>query len=152
MCEIKSRARVAFTRGVSYTVEACAAHSGGVHHTQGGKGYQRRARSRVTPASRYTASSGCVRVWGSGFRGGLVFKAHRLLYHSTLGLIVIKKKKKLPGTPCPAAAWGSGCGVQVAWGSGCGVVGCGVQVVGFRSASGCGVQVARHARFQVHRV
>jgi len=29
------------------------------------------------------------------FRGGLVFKAHRLLYHSTLGLRVIKKKKKL---------------------------------------------------------
>ena len=28
------------------------------------------------------------------FRGGLVFKAHRLLYHSTLGLSVIKKKKK----------------------------------------------------------
>jgi len=28
------------------------------------------------------------------FRGGLVFKAHRLLYHSTLGLKVIKKKKK----------------------------------------------------------
>ena len=28
------------------------------------------------------------------FRGGLVFKAHRLLYHSTLGLRVIKKKKK----------------------------------------------------------
>ena len=27
------------------------------------------------------------------FRGGLVFKAHRLLYHSTLGLIVIHKKK-----------------------------------------------------------
>ena len=26
------------------------------------------------------------------FRGGLVFKAHRLLYHSTLGLRVIKKK------------------------------------------------------------
>ena len=26
------------------------------------------------------------------FRGGLVFKAHRLAYHSTLGLIVIKKK------------------------------------------------------------
>ena len=26
------------------------------------------------------------------FRGGLVFKAHRLVYHSTLGLIVIKKK------------------------------------------------------------
>ena len=27
-------------------------------------------------------------------RGGLVFKAHRLLYHSTLDLRVIKKKKK----------------------------------------------------------
>jgi len=27
------------------------------------------------------------------FRGGLVFKAHRLLYHSTLDLRVIKKKK-----------------------------------------------------------
>jgi len=29
------------------------------------------------------------------FRGGLAFKAHRLLYHSTLGLRVIKKKKKI---------------------------------------------------------
>ena len=29
------------------------------------------------------------------FRGGLVFKAHRLLYHSTLGSRVIKKKKDL---------------------------------------------------------
>jgi len=28
------------------------------------------------------------------FRGGLVFKAHILLYHSTLGWRVIKKKKK----------------------------------------------------------
>jgi len=27
------------------------------------------------------------------FRGGLVFKAHRLAYHSTLGWRVIKKKK-----------------------------------------------------------
>jgi len=27
------------------------------------------------------------------FRGGLVLKAHRLLYHSTLGSRVIKKKK-----------------------------------------------------------
>ena len=27
-----------------------------------------------------------------GYRGGLVFKAHRLLYHSTLGSRVIKKK------------------------------------------------------------
>jgi len=41
---------------------------------------------------------GCA--WGSPeegvkrFRGGLVFKAHRHLYHSTLGFRVIKKKKK----------------------------------------------------------
>jgi len=33
------------------------------------------------------------------FRGGLVFKAHRLLYHSTLGLRVIKKKKKFVCVP-----------------------------------------------------
>ena len=32
-------------------------------------------------------------------RGGLVFKAHRLVYHSTLGLRVIKKKKEEPGRP-----------------------------------------------------
>ena len=35
------------------------------------------------------------------FRGRLVFKAHRLVYHSTLGSRVIKKKRKprvgLPG-------------------------------------------------------
>ena len=30
------------------------------------------------------------------FRGGLVFKAHRLLYHSTLGLRVIRKRRSLP--------------------------------------------------------
>ena len=30
-------------------------------------------------------------------RGGLVFKAHRLVYHATLGSRVIKKKKKRPG-------------------------------------------------------
>ena len=40
------------------------------------------------------------------FRGGLVFKAHRRLYHSTLDLRVIKKKKKVTGRrepcqPCP---------------------------------------------------
>jgi len=48
------------------------------------------------------------------FRGGLVFKAHRLLYHSTLGLRVIKKKKSpyyvaLPSwvpTPVPAGNLG----------------------------------------------
>ena len=40
-----------------------------------------------------------IRVWKSEFivegAGFLVFKAHRLLYHSTLGLRVIKKKTKV---------------------------------------------------------
>ena len=39
-----------------------------------------------------TASVGALSAQNS--RGGLVFKAHRRLYHSTLGLRVIKKKKK----------------------------------------------------------
>ena len=38
------------------------------------------------------------------FRGELVFKAHRLFYHSALGLRVIKKKKK------GADEWRSGWG------------------------------------------
>jgi len=38
------------------------------------------------------------------FRGGLVFKAHRLVYHSTLGLRVIKKRKKIKVT----RVWGVG--------------------------------------------
>ena len=29
------------------------------------------------------------------FRGGLVFKSHRLVFHSTLGWRVLKKKKKV---------------------------------------------------------
>ena len=38
-------------------------------------------------------------AWGvvlQRFRGGLVFKAHGLVYHSTLGLRVVKKKKGGP--------------------------------------------------------
>ena len=31
------------------------------------------------------------------FRGGLVFKAHRLVYHSTLGLRVKKRENSAPG-------------------------------------------------------
>ena len=37
------------------------------------------------------------RLGGGRVRGGLVFKAHRWLYHSTLGSRVIKKKKKKGG-------------------------------------------------------
>ena len=39
-----------------------------------------------------------IRVWGRGCAvhedGGLVFQAHRLLYHSTLGLRVIEKRRE----------------------------------------------------------
>ena len=34
------------------------------------------------------------------FQGGLVRKAHRLVYHSTLGSRVIKKKKKTSERKC----------------------------------------------------
>ena len=37
------------------------------------------------------------------FRGGVVFKAHGLLYHSTLGVREIKKKK-VSRVPAPSAA------------------------------------------------
>jgi len=47
------------------------------------------------------------------FRGGIVFKAHRLLYHSTLGLRVIKKKKT-------ANVFQDGLGFRV-YGRGCGL-------------------------------
>ena len=53
------------------------------------------------------------------FRGGLVLKAHRLLYHSTLGSRVIKKKKTGPeANPVqiqPGFVWRS-------WGGVCPVV------------------------------
>ena len=45
----------------------------------------------VGQATVLKAEWGRARNW---FRGGLVFKAHRLVYHSTLGSRVIKKKKK----------------------------------------------------------
>jgi len=43
------------------------------------------------------------------FRGGLVFKAHRLLYHPTLGLREIKKRRRFSGAAGrpPRACWGS---------------------------------------------
>ena len=34
-----------------------------------------------------------VKGLGSAFRGGLVFKVHRPLHHSTLGLRVVKKQR-----------------------------------------------------------
>ena len=53
-------------------------------------------RSRVAPRRRppaHRAAAGCSPV--KRFRGGLVFKAHRPFYRSTLGLRVIKKQKNL---------------------------------------------------------
>ena len=40
------------------------------------------------------------------FRGGLVFKAHRLVYHPTLGLRVIKKKKRSTSEAAPVGRIG----------------------------------------------
>jgi len=60
---------------------------------------QDRGLSRVAPA---TLAGAAARRAPCQFRGGLVFKAHRLLFHSNLGLRVIKKKKKerpLPEAP-----------------------------------------------------
>jgi len=50
-------------------------------------------RSRCTPRARVAARGASLRRNVKRFRGGLVFKAHRLVYHSTLGLRVIKKKR-----------------------------------------------------------
>jgi len=44
------------------------------------------------------------------FRGGLVFKAHRRLYHSTLGLTVMKKKKKTVSVALTGVNGGGGHG------------------------------------------
>jgi len=72
-------------------------------------------------------------------RGGLVFKAHRLLYHSTLGLRVIQKMKE--ETPSARAGFGlkvQGPGYEV--GLGFRVKGFGVWDLGLR-VSGLGVKV-----------
>ena len=55
------------------------------------------------------------------FRAGLVFKAHELVYHSTLGLRVIKKKKR----SVTVVLVESGCEV---WGLGVSGLGFGVHI------------------------
>jgi len=92
------------------------------------------------------------------FRGGLVFKAHRLLYHSTLGLRVIKKKKKKGLGLCrwvvllvrSSGCRGSGVrdlgsGFQVSGSefrvSGVRVLDCGFRVSGFGFRVGCWASV-----------
>ena len=46
---------------------------------------------------------------GQWFRGGLVFKAHRLLHPSTLGSKVIKKKKMRLASPIEIIGQGDDC-------------------------------------------
>ena len=62
------------------------------------------------------------------FRGGLVVKAHRLVYHSTVGLRVIKKKEV-----CGLwfVVWGLGFTrdhLYLGWGLGFGFGGLGIRV------------------------
>jgi len=47
----------------------------------------------LSSSSRWCLVLGISYINVQRFRGGLVFKAHRRLYHSTLGLRVIKKTK-----------------------------------------------------------
>ena len=67
------------------------------------------SRRPITTSARLLPSALTRGILGRGlsgnvqrFRGGLVFKAYRLLYHSTLGLRVIQKKRRLGGI------WGEG--------------------------------------------
>ena len=70
-------------------------HVGDLHSRRVGEGADGRARrlqrQRVFPA---LISEQLIRRIVKRFRGGLVFKAHSLLYHSTLGLRAMKKKKR----------------------------------------------------------
>ena len=55
----------------------------------------REAEAKQPLVRQVLATPSCIRKTSEQrFRGGLVFKAHRLLYHSTLGLRGIKNKKK----------------------------------------------------------
>ena len=74
---------------------------------------RRKMRSRSMPN---TEVSSTATIW---FRGGLVFKAHRLLYHSTPGFRVIKKKKhlaKMRSSSIPNTEVSSTATICVCWG------------------------------------
>ena len=47
----------------------------------------------ATPAQEEAAAMAAPPAGGGWFRDGLVVKAHRLLYHSTLGLRLIKEER-----------------------------------------------------------
>ena len=66
----------------------------------------------MTELERGPPSSSSLSINVERFRGGLVLKAHRFLYHSTLGLSVIKKKKEFRvwgPVPYEGGGWGFGC-------------------------------------------
>jgi len=92
--------------------------------------------ARDHPSVRFAPDRILFGDWGWWFRVGLLFKAHRLLYHPTLGVGVIKKKKYgVEGASAsssslqsnPLGVWGLGFGV---WGLGFGVWGLGFEVWG----------------------
>jgi len=56
---------------------------------------ERQQTSSETPFAASTTPGSVSLVSLQRFRGGLVVKAHRLVYHSTLGWILIKKKKMM---------------------------------------------------------
>ena len=59
----------------------------------GGPFHDKPKRSRTELDLQFSISKQLLRRNEKRFRGGLVFKAHRRVYHSTPGLTIIKKKK-----------------------------------------------------------
>jgi len=71
-------------------------------------------RTEILPINR--THSICVRgqrFVAPAFRGGLALKAHRLLYHSTLGSRLMKKKKKAPAACAQPCAFLTECTTHV---------------------------------------
>jgi len=81
------------TRGASTQVREGVHRGAAVHDRVGEDGGL--VRHRVARLDRRLDNAGRRVRNVQRFRGGLVFKAHRLLYHSTLGLRVIKKREDL---------------------------------------------------------
>ena len=80
---------------------ACTGQKATLQASSGGGGYPTSSEGqpvqRVARSSRGPRRAALTGANVKRFRGGLVFKVHRFLYHSTLGLRVIKKKKKKSG-------------------------------------------------------
>ena len=59
--------------------------------------YAERARSEAAKGRGFGIPAQLLYRNVQRFQGGLEFKAHRFVYHSTLGLRVKKKRKQIPG-------------------------------------------------------